>query len=80
MLLLNLLFVSAPAQKRVLSATRVAAAPRIDGHLEEACWQEGDTASGFIQSYPDNGKPSRHRNVIRIFYDDNALYIGARLY
>ncbi|RYY39123.1 MAG: hypothetical protein EOO08_11375 [Chitinophagaceae bacterium] len=67
-------------QKRTLSATRAETAPKIDGEFDEPAWQTAPVASHFIQNYPDYGKPSRHQTEVRVLYDDEALYIAAKLY
>ncbi|RYY90353.1 MAG: hypothetical protein EOO15_02895 [Chitinophagaceae bacterium] len=70
----------AAGQKRTLSATRTQSAPKIDGKVDEPAWQTAPVADGFIQNYPDYGKASKHRTEVRVLYDDDALYISARLY
>ncbi len=52
----------------------------IDGHLTEAAWRAAKPTSGFIQQDPDEGEPATQHTVVRFLYDDNALYIGARMY
>ena len=79
-LITTLLLLTASAQKRSLTAVRTDTAPKIDGELDEAAWQMTDTATDFIQSYPDFGKPSKHRSQVRVLYDDAALYVAAYLY
>jgi hypothetical protein len=55
-------------------------APRIDGVLDEALWQRAAVISDFHQMNPvEYGEPSQ-RTEIRLFYTDEALYIGARMY
>lgn len=52
----------------------------IDGKLTENDWQLTGLATDFIQSGPHPGQPSTQRTVVRILYDDDAVYIGAMLY
>ncbi|MEJ2184722.1 MAG: DUF5916 domain-containing protein [Gemmatimonadota bacterium] len=52
----------------------------IDGRLDEAAWKAAKPATGFIQQVPDEGAPATQRTDVRFLYDDNALYIGARMY
>jgi hypothetical protein len=68
------------AQRKTLTALRVNVAPKIDGNLDEAAWQEATVASDFIQNYPVAGQPAAHAAKVRILYDDAALYVGAYLY
>jgi hypothetical protein len=61
--------------------TRITAGLTIDGHLDEASWLAADTTDGlFIQTTPEPGYPSAERTVIRMMYDESALYVGAVLY
>lgn len=52
----------------------------IDGILDEIAWEEMDGATGFIQRTPNPGDPATEKSIIRVLYDDSAIYIGARLY
>lgn len=51
----------------------------IDGLLNEAVWQTGAGASGFVQQEPHVGKDARALSFVRVAYDEGYLYIGARL-
>lgn len=63
-------------------AYRLSAPPRIDGLLGDVCWQKEMPAieEHFTQRRPDNGVPSSQRTRIQIAYDDQSLYVAARLY
>ncbi|HEX8693873.1 MAG TPA: DUF5916 domain-containing protein [Longimicrobium sp.] len=52
----------------------------LDGVLDEAVWQGGTPATSFVQFEPDEGKPATQRTEIRLAYDAEALYIGARMF
>lgn len=61
------------------------AAPRdgqvtIDGKLDEAAWAAATPITELVQAVPDEAKPPTQKTEIRFLYDDNALYIGARMY
>lgn len=60
------------------SASR-APTPRLDGRLDEATWQTATWLSTFIQREPDEGKPATGRTEVAFVFDDEALYIGARM-
>ncbi|MCG6988640.1 MAG: carbohydrate binding family 9 domain-containing protein [Gemmatimonadetes bacterium] len=64
----------------VVVAVRRAGPIDIDGHLDEAAWKAAEPATGFIQQTPDEGAPATQRTDVRFLYDDQALYIGARMY
>ena len=62
---------------RVIRSTRPI---NVDGQLDEEIWQNGDAISSFTQRDPDQGQPPRQRTEVRLAYDDDALYVAARLY
>jgi hypothetical protein len=63
-----------------LQAVRTTQPIRIDGRLDEAAWALSSPATGFRQMQPNEGEPATHRTEVRVLYDDQALYIGARMY
>lgn len=66
---------------RVIEAARVADSRiTIDGHLDEAAWAATQEATDFVQFQPNPGAPASQRTVARILYDDDAIYLAARLY
>jgi len=74
----------APAATRaaVPSVRAVKAAGRIlvDGRLDEAAWQRAEPATDFVQRDPDEGKSATERTEIRVLYDADAIYFGARMF
>ncbi|MDQ6690120.1 MAG: carbohydrate binding family 9 domain-containing protein [Gemmatimonadota bacterium] len=77
---------SAPGQTTISSATpalrasRATQPIRIDGKLDEADWASAEVATDFSQRYPDPGKPATLRTEVRVLYDAEAVYVGARMY
>lgn len=66
---------------KILGATRLSgSAPRIDGVLNDAAWQNADAATDFTQREPNPGMPSSFRTEGRITYDDDAIYVGIRMF
>jgi hypothetical protein len=63
-----------------LSAVRLDGSIRIDGRLDEAAWSQAKVGTGFIQVDPDNGQPATEQTEVRVLYDDQAIYIGARMF
>jgi hypothetical protein len=53
---------------------------KIDGRLDDAAWAAAVPAVQFTQFDPDEGQPPRQRTEVRFLYDDEAIYIGARMY
>jgi hypothetical protein len=62
------------------SAAARAGAIALDGRLEEAAWQAVQPVANFTQAQPREGEPATQRTEIRILYDADALYIGARMF
>lgn len=60
-------------------AFRAAGPIEVDGVLDEADWQR-PSAPAMVQNEPDNGCPPRQPTDWWVLYDDEALYIGARLW
>jgi hypothetical protein len=63
----------------VVQAVRRESPITVDGRLDEAAWQRATPATGFRQSQPDEGAPASVVTEVRFLYDDQALYIGARM-
>lgn len=54
--------------------------PQVDGHLDEPCWRRAVPATGFSQQDPAPGQPATERTEVAFAYDENALYISARMF
>jgi hypothetical protein len=52
----------------------------VDGRLDEESWQRAEPAADFTQSDPQNGAPATERSEIRILFDRDNLYIGAKFF
>ncbi|MGH7725263.1 MAG: DUF5916 domain-containing protein [Candidatus Eiseniibacteriota bacterium] len=61
-------------------AARLAENVAVDGQLDEPVWQNGNAITQFIQRDPNEGASPSQRTEVRIAYDDDAVYVGARLY
>ncbi len=66
--------------KKQLEAWRTHEEPTIDGLLNEPQWQQADAGTNFFQYDPYNGPPATEKTVIRVMYDDVAIYIGAMMF
>jgi hypothetical protein len=74
-----------PAAAVSRAAPLATAAPRqgavtLDGRLDEAAWAAAPVAGGFTQQTPREGAPASERTEVRFLYDDDAVYIGARMF
>ncbi|MEO8403405.1 MAG: DUF5916 domain-containing protein [Chitinophagaceae bacterium] len=54
--------------------------PVIDGKLDDAAWKQVPAVTDFIQNFPSYGQIASQRTVVRIIYDNDAIYVGAYLY
>ncbi len=68
------------AQVKTLPSARAAGSVKIDGNLEDPAWQAAPAAGDFVKTFPDFGKASSKKSVVKVLYDDVAIYIGAYLY
>src|SRR6266511_1944544 len=53
---------------------------QIDGRMDEAAWQAAPPVTDFRQLDPNEGQPVSERTEARILVDDDAVYVGMRLY
>ena len=65
---------------KVVRVVRVALPPTIDGRLDEAVWGQADVITDFLQIRPGDGAAPSERTEVYLIYDDDALYVGARMY
>lgn len=69
-----------PTAAPSVKAVRLMAPIKLDGILDEAVWRNAPVGTDFRQSQPDEGKPAIQKTEVRFAFDDNALYIGARMF
>ena len=53
---------------------------RIDGRLDDPAWDKAVPIVDFIQKEPNEGAVPAEQMEVRVIYDNNAVYIGARMY
>ena len=58
-------------------ATRATGLIIIDGRPDEAVWAEAPPITRFIQSRPDVGYLATQQTIVRVLYDNDAIYISA---
>ncbi len=67
--------------KKSIHAERIQESPKIDGVLNEAFWLGADQAKDFVMFKPGDGNPETDKKtVVKIAYDDDAIYFGAIMY
>jgi Carbohydrate family 9 binding domain-like/Domain of unknown function (DUF5916) len=65
---------------KTVRIVRTDAPPVIDGKLDDAVWQNAALIDDFHQVRPSDGGVPSERTEVRLLYDKDYLYIGARLY
>ena len=68
------------SEPRIAIGQRLSAPVDLDGNLDDAAWQSIPAQSDFQQYSPDPGGRPSQRTEVKFGYDDNALYIGARMW
>ncbi len=63
-----------------LRAVARAVPVKLDGRLDETAWLAAPPARGFRQQRPHEGRPATQPTELHILYDDEAIYIGARMF
>jgi hypothetical protein len=64
----------------VVHAVRLKQAIHLDGRLDEGAWATATPANEFTQMNPLEGTASTERTEVRFIYDDDAIYVGARMF
>ncbi len=61
-------------------AIRITTPPTIDGHINEAAWDQAYQIDQFVQREPNPGQPVSEKTVVSICYDDHYLYFAVKCY
>lgn len=69
-----------PKTKKELAAFKTAASIKINGELDEVDWINAAIATDFVQNRPNPGTATTNKSEVKILYDNQAIYISARLY
>jgi hypothetical protein len=64
---------------RVLTAARFQGVVRIDAVLDDSAWASAQLATDFRQREPSEGAPATLPTEVRVMWDDEALYVAARM-
>jgi len=72
--------VNGAGNRKQASATRVPnGSIRVDGRLDDEAWQKATPITDFIQKEPVEGESPTDAMDVRLAYDDDVLYVGARM-
>lgn len=66
--------------KRVTAIRAADGAIRLDGLLDETTWRDAKVAVSLTQREPNEGAAASESTSVAFVYDNDALYIGARLH
>ncbi|MBL0937721.1 MAG: carbohydrate binding family 9 domain-containing protein [Gemmatimonadaceae bacterium] len=61
-------------------ASRTSMPIELDGKLDEAAWTTARYVTGLTQREPSEGSPASDSTRVTFVYDNQALYIGARMH
>jgi hypothetical protein len=68
-----------PQEQKVVQALPANGSMHIDAVLDEEIWQ-GKGYSDFVQSDPEDGAEPTEKTEVWVAYDEQALYVAARMY
>ncbi len=69
------------SNRKQATATRIPnGSIRIDGRLDEEIWLTATPITDFIQKEPNEGAAPTDPMEVRLVYDDDVLYVGARMH
>lgn len=75
------LFLPAWSQESYALSIRKSPSPiRLDGLLDEEAWQQANVAKDFFQNFPFDTSFSVMKTEAMVCFDDQFLYIGAKVY
>ena len=75
-LLINNVDSASDAILRKIEAVETDVPPKIDGKLDDPCWQKAAQTGDFIQFEPLSGQPASQKTKVYLLYDQNRLYVG----
>lgn len=70
---------SQPPQPRGYVCPRTILPPKVDGRLDEAIWGHAPWSGPFVDIEGDSKPRPLFETTVRMLWDDDSLYIGARL-
>jgi hypothetical protein len=82
-ILLGICIISAASaqQTRKQLPAKLATTPiKIDGNLDDEAWKDAPIATDFIEHRPNPGAPEKNKSVVKILYDNQAIYIAGYMH
>jgi hypothetical protein len=78
--ILTLLTVTNLYSQKTAKAIRVSIPPTIDGHINDAAWEQATKIDQFFQREPNPGEAVSEKTIVSICYDNNYLYFAVKCY
>ncbi|HVZ41484.1 MAG TPA: DUF5916 domain-containing protein [Candidatus Kapabacteria bacterium] len=72
--------IPAPAEKRIVVHRIAHGAIKLDGRLDDDIWHSVRFSSDFLEKEPNEGASPTEETDVAFLYDDDALYVGARMH
>lgn len=72
--------VIAQPSPKAITAVRLTRAPRVDGRLDDDVWRSATFDASFRQQRPNPDSAASERTEVSIAYDDEAIYVAARMF
>ena len=66
--------------RKSVRAVRIDTPPVIDGRLDDPAWTQAIAVDDFYEVYPDEYDAPSRETIVYVVYDDDALYVGARMF
>lgn len=65
-------------EKRNYTTTKIDNAPRIDGHIDDDCWEQGTWDGSFTQQFPRTGGAPSQETLVKVLYDHDNIYVAIK--
>ncbi|MGD2153032.1 MAG: DUF5916 domain-containing protein [Gemmatimonadales bacterium] len=69
-----------PVETPVAEAAYRTGEIRIDGRPEESAWRHAEPVTEFVQGEPVENAPAEEPTEVRVLFDEDALYVSARMW
>jgi hypothetical protein len=63
-------------KKPEITIPKISEPPKIDGNLDDSCWNKATKLDGFYKFEPVDGEPSSEETVVFLVYDNENLYVA----
>jgi len=62
----------------IYTTQRISNAPKIDGIINDNCWNDGHWEGNFTQREPHDGEKPSQNTEFKLLYDDNYIYVAIK--